>query len=362
MIIISDIRDVARMANVSIGTVSNAFKRPEKVAPDTCTRILDIARELNYFPNQLASALVTSQTYLLGLMVSYSNAGHRGLAVNEFVRIAAKHGYMVIMASTDVNVDEETDGVVRFIRYRVDGVVVFSDFIEGRTEHIKILEENEIPCVAVKRFNEDYENISVSADHALKDIADQLKRYQHRHIGAVTSNLMMNDGTPNIRTQRLDTFRKKLKEIDLELKEKDILVVGNYTMETGEKVVDEWLALGQQLPTAIFCMNDYLAIGMIARFQKRGYRVPEDISIVGYGNYDAGLCCNPKLASVDIRETDIIKMAFDMIVERIKDPSHPMKNIEVEHKFILRSSLGISPNYNVALSDEFSSKVLNRDL
>lgn len=343
MIAISDIRDVAKLANVSIGTVSNAFKRPEKVAADTCERILSIAKQLNYFPNQLASALVTSQTHLLGLMVSYSKAGHRGIAVNEFVRIAAKHGYMVIMASTDMNVEEEKDAISRFIRYRVDGVVIYSDFIEGRTEHIKILKENQIPCVAVKRYDESYENISVSADHAFQDAAEQIRRYNHIHIGAVTSGLTKNDGTPNIRTQRLLTFRKILKEVGLTLSDQNIAVADEDTMEAGEKVVDDWLSSGRRLPTVFLCMYDYLAIGMIARFKKRGYGIPQDVSIIGYGNYDAGLSCDPQLASVDIRETDILKIAFERITERIKNPELPVKNIEINHKFILRASLDNAP-------------------
>lgn len=339
----SDIRDVAKKANVSIGTVSNAFKRPEKVAPETCKRILEIARELNYYPNQLASALVTSQTRLLGLMVSYAYSSSRGMAVNEFAREAAKLGYMVIMASTEMDVEEEEEVISRFIRYRVDGVVIYSDYVEGRTKHLRALVDNHIPCAVIKRFDESYENITVSADKAFQAMTEQIKRYNHRHIGVVVRNLLMKDGTPSIRTHRLETFKQKLQDVGLELSEKDIAVVEDDSMEAGEQVVDEWLASGRQLPTVFLCMYDHLAVGVLSRLQARGYRVPEDISVIGYGKYEVGDCCTPRLATVDICETKMLRIALEMLTERINDPSIPLRNIEVEHKFFLRNSLGTAP-------------------
>lgn len=339
---ISDIRDVARRANVSIGTVSNAFKHPEKVAPETCQRILEIAREFNYYPNQLASALVTSQTRLIGLMVSYAYSSSRGMAVNEFAREAAKQGYMVLMASTDMNIEEEEQVISHFIRYRVDGVVVYSDFVEGRTNHIKMLVENNIPCVTIKRFDESFENITVSAEKAFHDIAEQLRRYNHRRVGAVVRNLLMKDGTPNIRTHRLETFQKKLEEVGLTLLEQDIMMVSDDTTEIGEQAVDDWIVSGRQLPTAFLCMYDHLAVGVLNRLQARGYRVPEDVSVIGYGDYEVGSCCTPRLATVDIGETKILRAAFTMLTERINNPSMQLRNVDIEHKFIFRNSLGMA--------------------
>lgn len=341
VVAISDIRDVAGRANVSIGTVSNAFKRPEKVAPETRQRIINIARELNYYPNQLASALVTSQTRLIGLMTSYAYSSNRGMAVNEFVRAAAQQGYMVLMASTEMNVEEEREVISRFIRYRVDGVIIYSDYIEGRTEHLKALKDNRIPCVVSKRFDPEYENISVSAERAFQDIAEQLKRYNHQHIGVVVKNLLPKDGgTPSVRIHRLETFRRQLKAVGLMLAEEDIIMVESDTIEAGEQVADEWLSSGREFPTMFLCMYDHLAIGLMTRLQSRGYDVPKDVSVVGYGNYEISAYSAPKLATVDLRETEILRKALEMLLERFDNPELKLRDVELEHKFIFRDSLG----------------------
>ena len=336
----STIKEVAKLANVSPGTVSNAFQKPEKVAPDTLKRIMDASRALHYAPNPLARALVTSKTKLIGLLVSYAFSANRGLAVNEFVREASGKGYMVVIGSTDLNEEEEERQINRFIQYHVDGVVVYSDYVEGRTAHLRRLAENQIPCVVIKRFDPAYENISVSSKRAFTLIADQLVRFHHRSVGAIVQRLYFEDGRESVRVQRIRTFQTCLKERGLCLADKDVLVADGKDMAAGERAVNQWFASGHELPTVFLCMYDHLAVGVVKGLQRRGYRVPEDVSVVGYGNYDVGQYCSPQLATVAANETDLVLTALHTLLDRIEDPSLPLKNLTMEQTFILRESLG----------------------
>ena len=109
----TSIKEVASRAGVSIGTVSNAFKHPEKVAEKTRQQIMEVATELGFSPSPLAGALVTSRTNIIGLLVSHSRGGSRGTAVNEFTKKAVERDYLVLLAVADM--DEEKEKLEKYL-------------------------------------------------------------------------------------------------------------------------------------------------------------------------------------------------------------------------------------------------------
>lgn len=337
---IVDIKEVAGKANVSIGTVSNAFKHPEKVAPKTRDKIMAVADELGFSPNPLASALVTSKTNIIGLIVSYAYSGWRGNAVNEFTKVAAEYGYIILLAVADMDVEKEKKAVEYFIRYKVDGVVVYADYAEDRSSHFVKLAKMNIPCVVFKRYDKAYENIIVSADKAFQDLAEQLKKYRHREIGIVVSKLYQKDGEPSIRVKRIGTFREKLRNVGIQLPEDNVLSVEGESLESGQNAVDTWLASRDRLPDAFLCFYDKVAIGMMNRLQERGYSIPNDVSLIAYSSSEIGQYCKPKLARISIDETDMLLKALDMLLKRIENPQEPFFDFEVTHRFEFDESLG----------------------
>lgn len=335
-----NIKEVAKRANVSVGTVSNTFLHPEKVASKTRDKIRGIADELGFSPNPLASALVTSRTYIIGLIASYSQNSMRGRAINEFTKAAAEYGYIVLLAVTEMDIEKEKQAVEYFIKYKVDGVVVYADYAEGKSNHFVKLVKYGIPCVVFKRYDKSYENIIVSADKAFYDLVEQLKKYNHKEIGVIAPNLYRKDGTPGVRVNRIHTFREKLRSAGLELYDDNIMEVVDESMETGEAAVDTWLATRNHLPQMFLCFYEWLAIGVQNRLLERGYKIPKDISIVAYCNSDIGHFSKPRLTAISINETDMLLEALKMLLTRIENPNALFSDYEINHTFVFEESLG----------------------
>lgn len=339
-----DIRKVAELAKVSTGTVSNAFKRPDKVSDETRRRIFQVAREVNYYPNQLASALVTSHTNLIGLLVSRSFSINRGRAINEFFHRASQLGYMVMFGVAEMNQEEEESVIRRFIQYRVDGVIVYADYSEDLAEHFCILADNHIPTIVVKRHCDAVENIAVEADDALRAMMAQVARYKHRKAGAIfMSPVYVNGVSVGVRAKRAELYEKYAGENHIGLSKKDILFVSSATPEEGERAVDSMLAADLDFPTVLFCMNDHVAVGAMKRLQERGFRIPEDVSVIGYGNHEISSFVVPALATVDPGESEILKHAWEMLLQKMAHPEEKVGDYTAQHCFILRGSLGPAP-------------------
>lgn len=342
MIAIVGIKDVARIADVSIGTVSNVLKHPERVAPGTREKVMRVINETGFSINPFASALVTSQTNLIGFLVCYSNAGRRGSGVYEFTKAAAGKGYNVLLTVADMDFEKEKAAVETFIRYKVDGVVIYADYTEeGKSEHFRKLAACHIPCVVFKRYDSSYENITVTAQKAFQDLARQLKQYHHREVGVLTIDPYLSNGNVGIRVKRIGELRKVLTEAGISFPEDNILVVDDASVKAGKRAADEWLSRKDHLPTAFLCFYDKIAIGALNRLQERGYRVPEDVSLIAYGSEDSvSQMTKPELATISMSESEILLLALDALLEKIRHPEREPRDHEIAYRFCFRESLG----------------------
>lgn len=341
---IADIKDVARLANVSIGTVSNAFKHPEKVAEKTRNRIFRIAEEIGFFANPYASALVTSQTNIIGVLVSYSYAGRHGNGIYTISREAAKQGYNMLLSVADMDYEKEKQAVDTFIRYKVDGVIIYADYAEGKSEHFRKLTDHNIPCVVFKRYDKHYENIVVSADKAFRDLASQLKQYQHSELGVLMIDPYLPNGAEGIRIKRMHELQEQLAESGIAFPEENILIVKDETVESGKRGIDEWLSVKERLPTVFLCFYDKIAVGAMNRLIERGYRIPQDVSMVAYGSGDSiAQLTKPSMATISMSEEEMLKLALDALLDRIRNPQKALQDYQVSYRFSFNESLGPAP-------------------
>ena len=341
----ADIKEVARLAGVSVGTVSNAFNHPEKVSAETRKKIVSVAEEIGFVINQYASSLVTSQTKIIGVLLSYSYAGRHGNGIYEITKAAAERGYNILLAVADRDYEKEKEAVMTFIRYKVDGVIVYADYAEGMSEHFRKFANYHIPCVVFKRYDKNYDNIIVSVDNAFSSFIKQLKRYHHTELGLITINPYLHDGKEGIRVKRINELRQKLQGTGISFPEDNILIVKNESVDAGKDGVDEWLRLKENVPTVFLCFYDKVAMGVLDRLKDRGYMVPKDISVVAYGSGDGVIqYAKPKLANISVSEEAILKMALDILLNRIQNPDMELKDYEIDYRFNFHESLGMSRN------------------
>ena len=249
-----------------------------------------------------------------------------------------------MLATVNMKLEEEEEAISRFLQYRVDGVVIYGDYSETMTQHFKKLQENKVPFVAVKCYDESYNNINVEADDAISEMVDQIQRFGHSRICAIVGNFLHEDGSLGVRAKRFETFKKLLRERGISFTDDDLIIVDRDSRECGIEAVDRIPAKGQgNMPTLLFCMYDHIAIGAMTRLMQRGYRIPRDISIVGYGNYEVAEYSVVSLSTVDTRETEILQQALSMLMEHIDNPELETESRVIQHRFILRDSIGFAP-------------------
>ncbi len=287
------IYDVAKAANVSIATVSKVINNSGNISEKTRKKVKQVMKDLDYYPNMLASALMGKQTKTIGLMIP-------DLANPFFSELARKiedrgHelGYNLVICNTDYDSDKENKYLLLLKQKRVDGFVLASGF--ENFDRVEDLIKEEFPVVIVAR---DFPMFSVNAV-AIDDYmggyiaANHLIESGHRNIGVVARDLWSN-------RERLRGFCYALEENGLKLNKHFEFVQDTHDInhiEAGRQMTKKYLTK-EDRPTAIFACNDLLAAGIIQEAKELGFQIPEDLSVVGFDNTSIATVIDPPLTTV----------------------------------------------------------------
>jgi LacI family transcriptional regulator len=287
------ITDIANAANVSTATVSKVFNGYNDIAGETKDKILQIAKDMDYFPNYFASRLVSGKED--GICVILSAFGYHVSKEEYLVGLlsgvhseAEKHGLQVII-STEQAILHGDKNYVQFCRSNK-----FMGFIiHGLTMHdpqIPHLVESEVPCVFIDIIIEGKKTVSVTTDNvqACAETTGILAGLGHRHIAFVA-------GSPDswVTPQRVKGY-------ELEMLRQGLIpriVRADFTYEVSYGKIQEHLLKHPQT-TAFFCASDVIASAAVSACFDLGYRVPEDVSVAGYDDLSFASYMRPKLASV----------------------------------------------------------------
>lgn len=337
----STIKDVAKLAGVALSTASNALNGKYGVNPQTKKRVLEAAKELNYIPNPIAQGLVSKSMKNIGIIVSgfYSSFSILDNPVLfELTKSIAlelnEGGYNAILRF--VSMDQELQMIPELARNRsVDAMILVgtrrSDF-----ELEKLLQMLEIPTLLVIRSAPNKDTYAVSADN--KGCGYKAARYLiemgHRTIGFIglLSNVSMAE-------ERLEGYRQALYEADISF-DQSLVAPGDYFQESGLMAVRQLLRQTRHRPTAIFAANDVMALGAMEGIFQEGFRIPEDISLIGSDNIPNLHLLKTPLTTVATPYSKMGSLAARKIIGILTGNDETPPQIVLEAELRIRNSVG----------------------
>ena len=320
-------RDVARVAGVSVSTVSRALAKPDDVAPNTLAKVLDTARGMGYRPNLAARGLVTGRTGIIGLIVPDLENPFFASVTKGVQSRARTSGYAVIIADSDEDPSQEEE-LARTLSKQVDGLVMCSP--RAPTSVVAELALG-CPLVLVNREWGDIPTVKIDNLEGVRQAMVHLRALGHRTIAWV--------GGPSrswSNTQRLAA----LHTVTALHPDTEFIDLGSFQpyVSGGVAAADLVIASGA---TAVLAYNDLVAFGLLKRLRLRGIRVPEDISVVGVDNIPMSALTTPALTSVGIPLVSCGRAGVDVLLSLVREPSlPPTHHHDLSFQLVVRDSTG----------------------
>ncbi len=299
----TDIRTIARLANVSIATVSRTINGVSTVNPEMARRVWQTIESLDFVPNTQARALVSGRSRLFGLLVSEITNPFFPELIQGFEDIAVEHGYEILISSTNRDPQRMSTCIRRMLERKVEGVAIMTFGIEEPL--LDQLAKRKVPLVFID-VGPDRPGISVlkvDYQNGIRQAVHHLAALGHQKIAYVAGPDHLHSAQ-----SRLAAVRQSMQESDLSL-DPAYIVDGGHTLEGGADAMEQLLTL-PNLPTAILCSNDMSAIGVLNKLYRKGLRVPQDVSVIGFDDIHIAAVMMPPLTTIQMSCQEIAKAAF----------------------------------------------------
>jgi len=338
------IKDVAARAGVSVGTVSNVLNRPERVAEETRTRVQLAIIGLGFVRNEPARQLRAGRSRTIGLLVLDAANPFFADVSRGAEEAAALAGLAVILCNSGQDAVKETSYLNLMAEQRVQGLLLTP--VDADPIRLSRLVERGMPVVLLDRRAEGAGMCSVSVDDVSGgDLAvSHLLEMGHERVAFI--------GGPTTIAQVKDRLQGARKALARAGRDPDSLV----TITTTSMTVAAGRGAGERLgglpvkrrPTAAFCGNDLLALGLLQEMIRQGLDVPNDVAIVGYDDIEFAAAAAVPLTSVRQPRHLLGKTAADLLLEETQDPqNHIHRQIEFEPDLVVRASTrsrtGVNP-------------------
>ena len=326
------IKDVAKKAGVSISTVSRVINDSKPVTNEVKQRVLDVIKETGYVPNPLARRLVTKKSQLIGVIVPEVTDTFAAEVLNGIEEISKMYDYDILLANTYSEKDLEVKNINLLRAKQVEGIVMISWDIDK--DVVGLLEDSGIPAVYISKTTRDFDiyNVSINNNSAVKDMTNFLLDKGHKKIVLLNTTFQT-----NLADERLTGYRDAIVGRGLKVNEGFIKSCGP-TFDDGYMAVKEMLESKVDVD-AIFATSDEVAIGAINACFDLGYKVPEDISVVGFYDIEFSKMCRPKLTTVKQPLYDMGAVAIRMIIKMVKGIEIDEKKVELPYTISDRDSV-----------------------
>lgn len=333
------IREVAKAAGVSVTTVSHALNDATsfRVKAATQQHIREVAKDLGYAPNRLASGLRNQRSQILGLVSDeITTTPFAGALIRGAQDAAYERGYVVMVVNSGMDSELENREITMLQQHQVDGVLYARMYHQSAQVPAQL---TGLPIVLLDAVTEDKSISSIVPNEvgAAETAVEALIRAGHTRIGMINNS----DDIPATRG-RQEGFLNALRRHGLE-HDPSTYVIGTAHTQGGRDAAFELLSQKNR-PTALFCFNDRVAMGAYQAATLLGLRIPEDVSIIGIDNLEIiADALWPGLTTVALPHYEMGRWAVNRILDDIERPGNPAAQTQMDCPLIERGSLGPPP-------------------
>jgi len=329
------IKDIASVLNISAAAVSKALHNDSRISEKTKTAVRQVAENLQYQPNHLASALRSGKSHLVGVIVPKTNSNFFSSVIQNIEKVLNKKGYNIIITQSNESYQKECDSIDTLLYTQVDGIIasMANETVDlGAYEKIK---SKGIPLILFDRGEndlhvdyigiDDYNSSHLIVGHLVENGCKRIA-----HIGGYKRTRIFNN--------RIRGYIDALKKHNLPLDD-ELLTESDLTIEDGREKMLKLLSLDTQ-PDAVYVAGDYAALGALQVLKEKNIKIPEDIALVGFGNEPFTDMVTPRISSLDQQSAEIGKQAANTFLMYMGQGTinQQLNKIILDSKLIVRDS------------------------
>jgi LacI family transcriptional regulator len=328
------IKDIAKSLGVSHVTVSKALRNQPPISEKTCLRVKQAAEQMGYKPNLLSRGLKTGKAQVVGTLMTSPDHEVTMMKFGAIADQAVKHGFSLFSGFSSKKVEREKSEIQELLGRQVDGLIIFPLERNDPTHFINLIKE--VPVVfleaqfsfPVNCVNVDYVNGGYQAvSHMIK----QGRRKPAFLAGGTLSFTIK---------ERIQGWRQGCQEAgldfsslpffftDLKDSPEDMYQLANALIESGRSF------------DAIVCSNDVIAANAMRALYEHGFRVPDDVALIGFDNNMFGSCLSVPLTTFAQPIREIGEAVFNILYRHIENPSAPFEQVVLKPQIVIRNSTG----------------------
>lgn len=326
--------DVARLSGVSTATVSRVLNGSSTVKAARREAVEKACEELGYVINRAARTLASRRSMTIGAVVPTLATETFSRPLAAFQQLIHEAGYTLLLANSSFDPETELKEVNKLIEYGIDGLMLV-----GNTHHPKLwerIDQQAIACIQTFSLDKEKPSVGYDSEGAAETLANHLLGLGHQRFAVIVGTPPSNDRV----SERLKGTRHALEQHGLSLPETH-LIDNAFTMNDARKAVFRLLD-GPQPPTAIICGNDLLAFGAMCAVSERYLRIPNDISIVGFNDYEYAEHLKHPLTTMRVDLASIGEHAAHFLLNTLNNQPVQTHTV-IETELIVRGSTGSAP-------------------
>jgi LacI family transcriptional regulator len=329
------LKDIANVLSISTAAVSKALNDDARISVKTKKAVKQVAKELNYQPNHLASALRKGKSKLVGVIVPRTNSYFFSSVVESMEGVLNKAGYNIIITQSNESFVKECNNIDTLLYLQVDGIIASMANETVDLSYYEKIKSNGIPLILFDRgendLNVDYVGINdYDSSHMIIEhlVAKGCKRIAH--IGGYRRTRIFNN--------RIRGYIDAIKKHDLP-HDDELLIESSLTLEDGRRQMEKLLELRNR-PDAVYVASDYAALGALQILKEKDIKVPEEIKLVGFGNEPFTSLVTPSITSVSQHSEQIGKLAAETFLSYVEKDivKQSLNKIILDSELIIRDS------------------------
>ncbi len=332
------LKDIARLAGVSLGTASNVINGRGNVSADLRGRVEEVINRMGYRPSAIARSIKQKRTMVIGLIIPKIKNVFYIQIIDAIEKLIQKRGYTLVLANSDEDLETEVAYLQTFAKMRVDGLIIAS---AGRKDFSRITPELtsfkslEIPIVLIVRTLNDgiFDNVAIDNENGACRATEYALSQGHRRIAIISSPEHTSASGERISGYLRALGRFRIRE------NPNLIKISDLRPECGYQATKELCGLPSP-PTAIFVASNFPLLGSLKALHELGRKIPDDMSLICFDDPDWGPYLNPPLTAVRPDSEKLCETAVSFLFDRItRNYAGPPRHSVVGTELIIRDSV-----------------------